>query len=246
MTFELLLFGAITGFTSGFFGIGGGMVLIPFLLYAGFDMKESVSISIMQMVFSSIFGSFLNLRKQQHLIVDGLLIGMGGFMGGLFCGPIIATLSSSTLQYMFITILILSILKIFTTSVEHNDKVKRPNKIFLILIGMTIGMFAMSIGIGGTIMLTPLLVGFMRYNLKIATTLSLFFVVFSSIAGFISLSISDKMLYNEGLIVGIASLVGVYFGIKVKNMVNIKSYKTSVLVLFCVILIFMVKKAFFP
>ena len=246
MTFELLLFGAITGFTSGFFGIGGGMVLVPFLLYAGFDMKESVAISIMQMVFSSIFGSFLNLRKQRHLIVDGLLVGMGGFIGGLFSGPILSTLSSQTLQYMFILILIASILKIFQTSVEHNDEVKKPNKLFLIFIGMAIGSFAMSIGVGGTIMLTPLLVGFMRYNLKIATTLSLFFVVFSSIAGFISLSLSNQMLYQEGLTVGLASLVGVYFGIKVKGMVNIKSYKTSVLVLFCVILIFMVKKVVFP
>ena len=243
MTIELILFGLITGFTSGFFGIGGGMVLVPLLLYAGYDMKESVAISIMQMVFSSIFGSFLNLRKQKHLIVDGLLVGIGGFTGGLFSGSIIATLSSQTLQYMFILILIASILKIFKTPVDHEDEIKRPNKLFLILIGMGIGAFAMSIGVGGTIMLTPLLVGFMRYQLKIATTLSLFFVVFSSIAGFISLSLSNQMLYNEGVIVGFGSLIGVYFGIKVKNMVHIKSYKNSVLILFTIILIFMIKKA---
>lgn len=243
MTIELILFGLITGFTSGFFGIGGGMVLVPLLLYAGYDMKESVAISIMQMVFSSIFGSFLNLRKQKHLIVDGLLVGIGGFTGGLFSGSIIATLSSQTLQYMFILILIASILKIFKTPVNHEDEIKRPNKLFLILIGMGIGAFAMSIGVGGTIMLTPLLVGFMRYQLKIATTLSLFFVVFSSIAGFISLSLSNQMLYNEGVIVGFGSLIGVYFGIKVKNMVHIKSYKNSVLILFTIILIFMIKKA---
>ena len=243
MTIELILFGLITGFTSGFFGIGGGMVLVPLLLYAGYDMKESVAISIMQMVFSSIFGSFLNLRKQKHLIVDGLLVGIGGFTGGLFSGSIIATLSSQTLQYMFILILIASILKIFKTPVDHEDEIKRPNKLFLILIGMGIGAFAMSIGVGGTIMLTPLLVGFMRYQLKIATTLSLFFVVFSSIAGFISLSLSNQMLYNEGVIVGFGSLIGVYFGIKVKNMVHIKSYKNAVLILFTIILIFMIKKA---
>lgn len=244
MIIELLLFGLITGFTSGFFGIGGGMVLVPLLLYAGFHMKEAVAISIMQMVFSSIFGSFLNLRNQKHLIIDGLLVGIGGFIGGLFSGTIIATVSGITLQYMFILILIASILKIFKTPVDHSDEIKRPNKLFLILIGMAIGAFAMSIGVGGTIMLTPLLVGFMRYQLKIATTLSLFFVVFSSIAGFISLSLSNQMLYSEGVLVGIGSLIGVYFGIKVKNMVHIKSYKTSVLILFTIILIFMIKKAF--
>ena len=38
------------------------------------------------------------------------------------------------------------------------------------------------------------------------------------------------MLYNEGTIVGIASLIGVYIGIKVKNIVHLKSYKTLILV----------------
>ncbi len=245
MTLELLLFGAITGFTSGFFGIGGGMVLVPLLLFSGFDMKEAVAISIMQMVFSSIFGSFLNLRKQLHLLADGLLLGIGGFIGGLFSGFVVATLSNTMLQYMFIAILVASILKIFKTSMEHEKEVKQHSKAFLLLIGATIGMFAMSIGIGGTIMLTPILVGFMHYNLKIATTLGLFFVVFSSIAGFISLSYSGQMLYSEGAMVGIASLVGVYFGIKVKNITHIKSYKNFILLLYTVILFFMMQKVFF-
>ena len=54
MELELIVFGLITGFTSGFFGIGGGSILIPMLLLVGFVMKEAVAISIMQMVFSSI------------------------------------------------------------------------------------------------------------------------------------------------------------------------------------------------
>ncbi|WP_418187398.1 TSUP family transporter [Aliarcobacter lanthieri] len=63
MEFGLIAFGLITGFTSGFFGIGGGSILIPMLLLANYGMKEAVSISIMQMVFSSIYGSFLNSKK---------------------------------------------------------------------------------------------------------------------------------------------------------------------------------------
>ena len=58
----LVLFGIITGFVSGFFGVGGGMVLssMYYFLY-GFDMKSSVAISIMQMVFSSIYGTLPQL-----------------------------------------------------------------------------------------------------------------------------------------------------------------------------------------
>lgn len=68
MNFELAFFGIATGFTSGFFGVGGGMVLVPMLLMYGFVMKEAVAISIMQMVFSSIYGSFLNAKKKLKML----------------------------------------------------------------------------------------------------------------------------------------------------------------------------------
>lgn len=246
MLFELLLFGAITGFVSGFFGVGGGMILVPILLYAGFIMKEAVAISIMQMVFSSTFGSFLNAKKQAGQIAkDGFLIGIGGFIGGLSSGLIVKTLSNETLQYLFVIILIASVLKIFISPTEHQEERKSPSKIYLILIGAAVGMFAMSIGVGGSIMITPILVGFMRYDLKSATSLGLFFVIFSSIAGFISLSASHQMLFFEGAIVGVASLIGVFFGINVKHMINITSYKKYVLILYVLILLFMIKKTFF-
>ena len=242
MILDLALFGVLTGFTSGFFGIGGGMVLVPMLLFYGFLMKEAISISIMQMIFSSSFGSFLNAKKQKDIAVDGFILGIGGFFGGLSSAFIISILSNTSLQYLFIIILIASILKIFTTSVKEVKEVKRKSKIFLILIGSIIGAIAMSIGVGGSIMLTPILLGFMHYNLKTATSLSLFFVMFSSLAGFLSLSYTSSMLYYEGSIVGFASLVGVYLGIKVKNITNINYYKRYILILYTLILSSMLYK----
>ena len=100
----------------------------------------------------------------------------------------------------------------------------------------------MSIGVGGSILLTPILVGFMKYDLKSATALGLFFVIFSSIAGFTSISLHGNMLYTEGAIVGIASLIGVYFGIKAKHIVKSTSYKQYILILNIIILIAMLYK----
>ena len=77
MTLELAGFGIITGFISGFFGVGGGMILVPILLMVGYVMKEAVAISIMQMVFSSIYGSILNAKHAQNVVKDGLIIGLG-------------------------------------------------------------------------------------------------------------------------------------------------------------------------
>ncbi len=242
--YELISFGVLTGFISGFFGVGGGMILVPMLLFAGYLMKEAVAISIMQMVFSSTYGSFLNSKKAANVLKDGLIIGLGGSVGGLQSGYIVSNVSNDFLQYLFIAILVFSIVKIFYSPSEQTSEKKSHSKISLFVIGFIIGIIAMSIGVGGSIMLTPILVGFMRYDLKSATALGLFFVVFSSIAGFASISLHGHMPYVEGATVGMASLIGVYFGIKAKNIVKSDSYKKYILLLNIIILIMMLIKTF--
>lgn len=242
MIFELSIFGIITGFTAGFFGVGGGMVLIPMLLFAEYEMRQAISISIMQMVFSSIFGSFLNAKQNREIIKDGLLLGIGGFIGGLCSGIIVSNVDGTYLQYLFLFIVVLAIIRVgITPAINPNEKIDN-NTLKLILIGLIVGLIAMSIGVGGSIMLTPILAGYLHYNLKQASSLGLFFVVFSSIAGFISLSFIGEILYYEGVIIGIASLFGVYIGIYVKNHTHIKSYKRYILILYVLIFISMIFK----
>lgn len=231
MEFELLAFGLITGFTSGFFGIGGGSILIPMLLLAGFAMKEAVAISIMQMVFSSIYGSFLNSKKIKSLFRDGIILGIGASIGGLCSGYFLPSIPDIYLQYLFIAVLIYTIYTIFNAPASQ-EVIQADKNIFLLaFIGFCVGIFAMSIGIGGSLILLPILVGFLKYDLKVATSLGLFFVIFSSIGGFISTSIYGNMLYYEGFIIGLGSILGVYFGIKIKEKTKSTSYKNYVLLL---------------
>ena len=244
MELELIAFGLITGFTSGFFGIGGGSILIPMLLLIGFVMKEAVAISIMQMVFSSIYGSFLNAKKAKNVIKDGTILGIGGSLGGIASGYMLSSISNESLQYLFISILIFSILRIFYSPAIQTEEKQNKNSFILLFIGFCIGILAMSIGVGGSILLTPILVGFLKYDLKAATALGLFFVIFSSVGGFISSSYHGQMLFVEGATVGIGSLIGVYFGTKLKDIVKATSYKKYILTLYVLVLIAMLYKTF--
>ncbi len=59
----LVVMGLVVGAISGFFGVGGGMILVPTLLSIGIDIKSAIAISVVQMVFSSILGSYLNYKR---------------------------------------------------------------------------------------------------------------------------------------------------------------------------------------
>jgi len=240
----LVLVGVLVGTLSGFFGIGGGMILVPILMILGIDIKTAIGISIVQMVFSSIYGSYLNYKKGSLILGEGIWVGIGGFFGG-FIGAYVSTLiSDKVLSYMFLGLLIFALYRLFSAKTSEDEVVKTLNKMILFMVGAIIGIFAISLGVGGSILLTPILVGFLQYPIKKAVSAGLFFVAFSSIAGLIShLSIGHIDL-EKGLYVAVASLGGVFIGIWLKDKVSSSQHKLYLLIMYMVALLILIKKMF--
>jgi uncharacterized membrane protein YfcA len=246
MVIELVLIGIFIGTMSGFFGIGGGMILVPILLVLGFEIKDAIGISIIQMVFSSVFGSYLNHKKGSLIIGEGIFVGLGGFLGGYIGGYITEYISDTLLQFTFFSLLLFALFRLFFSK-NHEDDVqtKTLNRGLLFAIGLGIGIFSITLGIGGSIILTPLLVGLLHYPIKKAVSAGLFFVVFSSIAGMISRLSTGSIDFTNGLVVAVASLIGVSLGIWLKDHVSSNNHKMALLVLYLFALGMMVKKMWF-
>ncbi len=213
---ELALLGCGVGILSGFFGIGGGTILVPMLLIMGYDIKTAIGISIVQMVFSSIFGSYLNARRGTLDIPMVFTIGMGGFAGALASSVIVAQSSPLLLETIFLGFVLFALARVYIKT-EQGGEVRQVHPAILFGVGAVVGAFAISIGVGGSILLVPLLVGFLHVPLKKAVSAGLFFVVFSSLSGLISLSIGYEIDYESGIIIGLASLVGVAAGIALQH-----------------------------
>ncbi len=246
MFIELILVGIFIGTMSGFFGIGGGIILVPLLMAIGVDIKSAIGISIVQMVFSSVFGSYLNYKKGSLVIGEGIFVGLGGFIGGYIGGYITHYISDLLLQFTFFGLLIYALLRLFFSNNHEDDsQTKSINKLLLFGIGIGIGVFSITLGIGGSIILTPLLVGLLHYPLKKAVSAGLFFVVFSSIAGMLSRLSTGTIDFQNGLVVALASLIGVAFGIWLKDKVDSKKLKMALLTLYIFALFMLVKKMFF-
>ncbi len=225
---ELIVLGTGVGVLSGFFGIGGGTILVPALLFMGYEIKTAIGISVIQMVFSSIYGSFLNLKKGSLEFGTVLLIAIGGFVGALLSGWVISKVSSELLEYVFLAFICIALARM-AYSPAHYREPRNAHPVLLFMIGLLLGVFAISIGVGGSILLVPILVGFLHFDVKKATSAGLFFVIFSSVSGLISLSIAGQMKYLDGMIIGAASLLGVYFGVHLKHITQSQLQKRLLL-----------------
>jgi uncharacterized membrane protein YfcA len=246
MIIELVLVGIFIGTMLGFFGIGGGMILVPVLLALGFEIKDAIGISIVQMVFSSVFGSYLNHKKGSLIIGEGIFVGIGGFIGGYIGGYVTQYIADEVLQLTFFGLLLYALFRLFFSKHHEDDtQTKTLNKGLLFIIGVVIGIFSITLGIGGSIILTPLLVGLLHYPIKKAVSAGLFFVVFSSIAGMISRLSIGTIDFSNGLVVAVASLAGVAIGIWLKDHVTSKNHKIALLVLYVFALLMLVKKMWF-
>jgi uncharacterized membrane protein YfcA len=228
---------------SGFFGIGGGTILVPILLFMGYDIKVAIGISVGQMVFSSIFGSYLNFKKGSLKFDTVLAIGLGGFVGALLSGTVSSFLSSSTLEYIFLSFVIVALIRMGYKPASHS-KARKVSPLILFLIGMMIGVFSISIGVGGSILLVPILVGFLHFELKKAISAGLFFVIFSSVSGLISLSVAGHIEYLDGIVIGIASLLGVYIGIVINHKTSDTIQKRLLLSFYMLVLSYLLIRVF--
>ena len=77
----VLMLGLLTGFLAGMFGIGGGFLATPFLIFIGIPPAIAVSTSTNQIISASISGLLAHLRKGNVDIKMGLFLVIGGFIG---------------------------------------------------------------------------------------------------------------------------------------------------------------------
>jgi len=79
--FLLLLLGVVTGVFSGLFGVGGGFLMTPFLIFLGIPPAVAVSSSANQIIAASFSGFLAHLRRANVDVKMGVIITIGGLLG---------------------------------------------------------------------------------------------------------------------------------------------------------------------
>lgn len=78
---SILLLGTFVGFLSGVFGVGGGFLTTPFLIFLGIPPAIAVGTQASQLVASSVAGGLGHLRRGNVDIQVGTVMLLGGLAG---------------------------------------------------------------------------------------------------------------------------------------------------------------------
>jgi len=92
--FLVIGMGAIVGFLSGMFGVGGGFLMTPILIFAGVPPAVAVATESNEITAASVSGALAHWRRQGIDIKMGSVLIVGGAIGSFFGAQVFTYLKS--------------------------------------------------------------------------------------------------------------------------------------------------------
>ncbi len=122
----IILVGIAAGMLSGLVGVGGGIVIVPALIYfIGFSQKTAQGTSLGLILLPVGILAVLQYYKQGHVDFKVVAILAIGFLAGSFFGSKLAlTLSQETVKKIFAVFMIIIAVKML-----FFDKAKKTNPV---------------------------------------------------------------------------------------------------------------------
>jgi uncharacterized protein len=179
----VLPLGLLAGVLSGLLGIGGGLVFSPLLLLLGLEPHQALATSTLAIVPTTLAGSAVHLRngslpRRQGLVLAGTAACCAlGFsqVGGLLSGGVLLVLQSLLYGVLAFTIGPRS-------QLQTAAAVSAPAWPALAAVGSVAGLTSGLLGVGGGLVMVPLLVQGLSMDIHRAVRLSTLAVLASSLA----------------------------------------------------------------
>jgi uncharacterized protein len=218
----LSLSGLLGGFLSGLFGVGGGSVFVPALVYvAGWNTREAVAASLLIIVFSALSGTLRSVRSEAPVDWRVAMIFSCAVAPSSLIGVAISRFSPETLtQTVFAGFLLALAYPTARSGSRYRESVRASSRIPLALTllgGAGAGVLAGLIGIGGAALTVPLMIlGFgLSPKRAVSTSLAVTLLIGVVGAGGYMATGFDRLSGLPPLILG--SVIGAWPGVRVRE-----------------------------
>jgi uncharacterized membrane protein YfcA len=208
-----LLIGFGVGAFSGGFGVGGGIILVPVLvLLLHMQQKHAQATSLVMVSLAATAGFITYAIADFVAWVPAAFILLGGLAGSWLGSSVVRRTSDYRLQIAFGLLLVAVAIRLLWPTAEPGitdvPEISTVVALGYIASGLAMGLLSALFGIGGGIILIPIVVTFFGFSQQLAAGTSLAVMAPIAIFGAWRQSRTGATDWSVGLRFGIASIPG--------------------------------------
>ena len=213
--------GIATGFLGALLGIGGGVVIVPFLVFiAGFAPQAAIGTSMLVVLMNAASGSLGYLRK--NLVCYGAAVKFGlATLPGAALGSYAAEFLQGRIFYFVFGVFFLFVAanmyyKSGKGSTENGaDRVpENYNWQLGTICSVGVGFLAGVLGIGGGIVHVPFMIYILKFPVRIAIATSTCILAISALAGVVTHAYLGHIAWLAALAIGAGASLGAQLGVQ--------------------------------
>lgn len=211
----LLIVGIVGGLLSGMFGVGGGVIMVPLLIwFLGLDQRHAAATSLAAIVPGALTGSVSYLVNGQLDLLAGALIAVGGIGGSLIGTRLLKVLPLVWLRWGFILLLLGIAVRMFLAVPVRGEGIEYGWLVGagLVVLGVAMGVAAGLFGIGGGVIAVPVLIALFGTSDLIAKGTSLLAMIPTALTGTVANARNQLVRLSDGVTIGVAAAVAAVGG----------------------------------
>lgn len=183
---SFVVIGLVSGFLSGLFGVGGGTVIVPLLvLLVAFRQKLAAGTSGASIVVTAAVGVVSYAIDGNVDWLAALLLAVGGVIGAPLGAQLLHRLDEATLRWIFVGFLVVVMISLFFIVPDRTADV--PLNVWLGLglvgVGFVTGLLSGLVGVGGGVVIVPVLILVFGASDLVAKGTSLLMMIPTTLSG---------------------------------------------------------------
>jgi uncharacterized membrane protein YfcA len=249
--------GCVVGFLAGMFGIGGGLLIVPLLVFSysysgvspSIQTHLAIGTSLFTIIFTSLMSSFQHYKQKNIYWPAVFAIGLSSALTAFGTARLAAGLSGKHLRIVFAFVVIIAGIRMLIESEAESHKklefLSKPGTFSLIGIGLVSGIVSALAGVGGGVITIPMMYYFLRMPLKLTIGTSSATVIITAFFSVVGYTLSgmghpDLPEWSLGFVDlqrGIAILIGTIFLARIGAYVSFRTHPYRLRILFALFII---------
>ncbi len=189
--FYLFLTGIGVGLISGLLGIGGCFIMAPIQFFIlknlGIDPTVAIHIAFGTNLFvvlpTALSASYRHHQKENILWKPAIILGITGAIASFGGAALSSILSANILTKIFGIMILLGAFKMATTTPAKTNNKLSQNITVYVFWGILLGFITGLIGIGGGVLIIPVMTIFLNFNIRKAIGTATAMMIFTALGG---------------------------------------------------------------